>query len=190
MWFWLHERFINRKLDSKTFIIFAKMKLSEKLIESVVSEVAGEEALPVARVLLKGKNLSEYQIATRMKKEVNPVRNALYKLYNANLVNFTRKKDRKKGWYIYFWTFNTKRIKAISEELRKRKLESYIERLKREESEIFFMCKNKCVRLDFDQASGFSYKCPECGELLEQEDNRKKIEELKKEIERLKKEKF
>ena len=41
------------------------------------------------------------------------------------------------------------------------------------------------MRLDFDQATNFEFKCPECGKLLNQEsekDKKTKIENIKKEI--------
>ena len=43
----------------------------------------------------------------------------------------------------------------------------------------FFFCANRCLRLDFDQAINFDFKCPECGCLMEQEENGKKIAQLK-----------
>ena len=38
------------------------------------------------------------------------------------------------------------------------------------------------MRLDFDQSMNFEFKCPECGELINQEDNTEKIEIIKTEI--------
>ena len=47
----------------------------------------------------------------------------IYKLYHADLVEFTRKKDKTKGWYIYYWTFKLKQIRAKSREIKKIRLE-------------------------------------------------------------------
>ena len=44
------------------------------------------------------------------------------------------------------------------------------------------------MRLSFEQATDFEYKCPECGELMHQEDNKKIIEDIKSQIEELEKE--
>ena len=115
-------------------------------------------------------------------------RNMLYRLYDSNLVSFIRKKDKKKGWYIYYWTFNTKNIKHILKDIKKKKLERLKERLNREKGVDFYTCGNGCIRLDFEQATDFEFKCPECGSLLNLEDNSKKIEEIKKEIAKLEKE--
>lgn len=72
--------------------------------------------------------------------------------------------------------------------LRMRSLEKLQERLGREKSSNFFMCPSKCIRLDFEQATDFEYKCPECGVLLQQEDNKPKILVLEKDIAVLQKE--
>ena len=60
--------------------------------------------------------------------------------------------------------------------------------MEREKSGDFFACENKCIRLDFEQSTEFQFKCPECGNLLNQESNAEKIKELEKEIKKLEKE--
>lgn len=164
------------------------MKINNKIIESVVSQVSGEDVIELVRYLKDKKNISEFKIADAIDHEINQTRNMLYRLFDANLVSFIRKKDKKKGWYIYYWTFNTKRIKDLFWNLKKKKIFNLKERLKRENATDFFACDKNCIRLSFDQASDFEYKCPECGNLMNQEDNVKKIEEIQKEIEVLEKE--
>lgn len=164
------------------------MKISNKLVEDVVTEVVSSEAVPLVAALKNKKNVSEFKLAEAVKMEINITRNLLYKLFDNNLVTFTRKKDKKKGWYIYYWTFNLKRIKYLVNDLKKKKLERLNERLKREEANHFFACPKECIRLDFEQAMNFEFKCPECGSLIEQEDNNEKINIIKKEIKELEKE--
>ncbi len=163
------------------------MKLSPKIIEEVVIEVAGEEVLQLVRHMKNKKNISEFSIAENIKLEINPTRNLLYKLYNANLVTYNRKKDKLKGWYIYYWTFNPDRVRFLYTDLKKKKLEKLQERLTREQEGYYFNCENNCIRLEFEKAVEFEYKCPECGTLLNEESNTKKIEGIQKEIETLKK---
>jgi transcription initiation factor TFIIE subunit alpha len=154
----------------------------------MIREVAGDDVLPLVRALKNKSNVSEFKLAEAIKQEINTTRNMLYRLYDHHLVTFTRKKDKKKGWYIYYWTFNTSRVKEVVQTLKKNKIEKMQERLAREKSTNFFSCANKCIRLDFDQATEFEYKCPECGEILHQEDNSKTIAHLQEEIVRLEKE--
>ncbi|MEA2036904.1 MAG: transcription factor, partial [Nanoarchaeota archaeon] len=49
----------------------------------------------------------------------------------------------------------------------------------------FFICSQACVRLDFEQATEFEFKCPECGILLHQQDNVRTIDHIKERIKEL-----
>lgn len=158
---------------------------AEDVITAVVGDVAGHDVLPLIQVLKGKKNVSEFTIAEELKEEINTIRNKLYRLYDFNLVEFTRKKDQKKGWYIYYWTFVPSRIPRLLREIKKKKLVKLKERLKAEQGSHFFECANKCMRLTFDKAIDFEFKCPECGSLMNQEDNVKRIEGIMKEIETL-----
>lgn len=162
-------------------------KTTGTLVEDVVGSIVGDDVLPLVKALKNKSNVSEFKLASTIRREINLTRNMLYRLYDHNLVSFMRKKDKKKGWYIYYWTFNIKRIKYLAEDLKRKRLEKLQERLHREQTTQFFSCKNNCIRLSFDQATDFEYKCPECGELLNQEDNAQKIEGIKLEIAELQK---
>ncbi|MCB9358543.1 hypothetical protein H6503_01305 [Candidatus Woesearchaeota archaeon] len=165
-----------------------EVKLTKKIVEDVIAEAVGEDIIPLVDYLKTSKNSSEFQISSKIKIPVDVIRNQLYRLYNQNLVDFIRKKDKKKGWYIYYWSLNLERIKYLSGDLKKKKLETLKDRLSREEAGQFFSCINQCLRIDFEQATNFEYRCPECGELLNQEDNSKKINDIKKEITDIEKE--
>ena len=161
---------------------------TDDVIAAVVENVAGHDVVPLIAVLKDKKNVSEFILAEELKEEINTVRNKLYRLYDSSLVEFIRKKDKKKGWYIYYWTFVPSRIPKILENLKKKKLEKLKERLKSEQSADFFECINKCMRLTFEKAIDFEFKCPECGSLMNQEDNSKKIKHMFEEVELLEKE--
>ncbi len=163
------------------------MKKTKKFIEDVVREVAGESTLPLVKILLNKESVSEYELADKLKKDINQTRNLLYELHKSNLVFSTRKKDKVKGWYIYYWSFDSNRINHLFKNIQEKKIEKFKRMLEREEDKAFFICTNKCVRLDFENAMSFSFKCPECGALMEKDDNTKKIQQVKKEIERLEK---
>jgi transcription initiation factor TFIIE subunit alpha len=164
------------------------MKITKKVIEDVISEVAGADVLPLVETLKNQKNVSEFTLAAEIKQEGNETRNMLYRLFSANLVTFIRKKDKIKGWYIYYWTFNPKRIKFLVYDIKKKKLEKLKERLTREKSNHFFMCNNKCIRLDFEQSMDFDFKCPECNEIMNQENNAPTINNIENEIKNIEKE--
>jgi len=50
---------------------------------------------------------------------------------------------------------------------------------------MFYMCRNACIRMDFDKAVDFNFKCPECGELMQEQDNRRTIEFIKERLRQL-----
>ena len=158
------------------------MRLTPKAIENIVSEVAGEDVIPLVKLLKNKKNISEFKLAEDLKIGVNIVRNMLYRLHDANLVYFIRKKDKIKGWYIYYWTFNLLRAKFLLVSLKKQRIERLKERLNREKETQFYVCPNECMRLDFDQAMNFEFKCPECGQLINMEDSTEKIKSIESEI--------
>ncbi|MCX6710020.1 MAG: hypothetical protein NTV63_03665 [Candidatus Woesearchaeota archaeon] len=163
------------------------MKKTKKLIETVVTEVAGIEALSVVKILLKKNSVSEYDIADRIHKDINQTRNLLYELHKSNLVYSIRKKDKVKGWYIYYWTFDVERISHLYGKMQEKKIEQLKKMLEREDGKSFFVCINKCMRIDFEQAMSYSFKCPECGSLMDRDDNLKKVIQIKKQIEELEK---
>lgn len=158
------------------------MRITDKLIKEVVTSVAGEDTIPLIFAIKDKKNVSEFKIAEMLKEQINITRNMLYRLLDQNLVNFIRKKDRQKGWYIYYWTFNPKEIRFLTIKLQKQRLMGLNERLAREQSAQFFNCPQGCMRLDFERAMNFEFKCPECGSIIEQYDNSKEVEDIKKKI--------
>jgi len=164
-----------------------KVKLTPKLVHSIITEVAGEDCVPLYKALKGKKNISEFVLAEKVEHEINITRNMLYRLYHSNLVSFIRKKDKQKGWYIYYWTFNNLQLSHLFKNLRQNRLVKLQERLDREQNSHFYRCPEKCMRLDFERATEFQYKCPECGVLLEMSDNSQIIKTLITDIKTLEK---
>jgi transcription initiation factor TFIIE subunit alpha len=164
------------------------MELTQEKIDGLTSNMAGEDAVPIARLLVeKGENVSEFLIAEHLQMGINHVRNALYRLQESNLVTFLRKKDKKKGWYIYYWTFNSVQAKVLITKLYGERVENLQKRLKNENAD-FLTCRRKCLRISFDNALENDFKCSECGGVLKQIDNKKQIAAIRKELEELTKE--
>lgn len=160
------------------------MRMTNKMAQETIMNAVGEDALPIVDFLKNRKNISEFIIAEKTDIEIHQVRNILYRMHSMNLATYKRKKDSKKGYYISYWTYFAKRLKDVSGDLKKRRLEQLQERLAREESNkgCFFLCTNACARLDFEQSTELDFKCPECGALLNQQDNTRTIEVLKEKI--------
>ena len=160
------------------------MKATQKLIQRIVEEVVGADALPIIEFLQGKKNISEFKVAKDLKMEVNHVRNILYRLHEKNLASYIKKKDRQKGWYISYWTFNPSRVKELVDIIRQQTIDKLRNRLEKETANLnnFYMCRNACTRLDFDTATEFQFKCPECGTLLHQQENQKTIEMIRQKL--------
>ncbi len=173
------------KLIKKTKAKISKARAAtserSKLLVDTITQVAGEEAIPVVRFLKDKKNISEFKIADATKYEVSRIRSMLYKLHEHNLVTYYRKKDRKKGWYISYWTLNQDSVPHIAKVLRRQKIDMLTERLVKEQEHenLFYICRTMCTRMDFEQAAELQFKCPECGELVAQQDNSKTILNLR-----------
>ena len=125
------------------------MKLTPKEVEDLVANVVGRDSLNVLRLIKNKKNVSEFKIAENMKLNVNQIRNVLYRMNEHNLVTFTRKKDKKKGWYIYYWTFDEKQAKNLYVFLKRKRLDELkilIDNGKKEES--FYVCKTDFIKFE------------------------------------------
>jgi len=154
------------------------MKIDEKLENKVISYLCGEDTLPIIH-LLKGKyNVSEFDIAEALNLDLNVMRNQLYRLQQYNLLKFKRKKDKQKGWYIYYWTPDLSNIPYLYLKILKEQLARVESRLKREKNNFFFSCQNQCMRLSFEQAMDFNFICPECGLIMDEVKNDAIIAEL------------
>ena len=157
---------------------------STKLTQSVVNDSIGDEAMPVVDYLKGKKNISEFVIAKGIKAEVGFVRQMLYKLQNQNLVTYFRKKDREKGWYISYWTFNSKGVPELALAIKRNRLQMLKDRLVNEEKNkgLFYICPKFCSRMEFEAATEVEFKCPECGNALQNQDNGRTIERLRENI--------
>ena len=161
------------------------MKITQKQIEEMISDIAGPEGLPVYKALKDKENVNEFLIAEKLHLTINQIRNILYKFDAHNLVASTRKKDRKKGWYIYFWTFLGERAGQVYVSLKRNRMKHLQVRLEREKAHEFYLCVNRCTRVSVEAAMENQFMCVECGQLMGPEDNTKTINRIQKEIEDL-----
>jgi len=152
------------------------------ILENFVESVAGKEGVKLLHLLKERENISEFILAEDLKININQVRNLLYKLNSFNLVYSNRKKDKEKGLYIYYWTFNFKHARDLLIMRKKRELGHLQEELSKENDQRYYICKNDGTRFEFEEAMEISFKCPECGSLLHQEDSTKKIGEINHKI--------
>ena len=153
-----------------------------KSTAEILEEIGGIQTPDLVRYISNKQNVSEFKIADKLHLTVNQVRNILYKLNSYNLVSSIRKKDKKKGWYIYYWSYNNIHANSVINTFRQRRIQRLKKRIEDESSTLFFVCPNKCRRYSYENALENSFKCEECGELLREEQGQKEINNLKKRL--------
>jgi len=157
------------------------------LLRDVVLMTAGKNASVIVDLLFDKKNVNEFLIAKKLNLTINQARNILYKLSDEGLVTFTRKKDKKKGWYTYFWTFNDDKALLILQKHIIKEIESFEHQLKSREIKRFYVCRTCNAEITEENAMLHNFICPECGEVYDLNDNKKAINEINSQINKLKK---
>ena len=158
--------------------------MQQKLLKTLVEEMASLEAGPVVDILFSKKDVNEFLIAKKMEMTINQIRNILYKLSAEGLVSFIRKKDKRKGWYIYYWTLNTEKCLVKIEQSLIKKIDNLKDTLKLREFERFYVCKPCGVEVNEMNALEHVFTCEECFGVYELADNEKPVRDLRMEISR------
>ncbi|MBU3913849.1 MAG: hypothetical protein KKB21_00650 [Nanoarchaeota archaeon] len=156
-----------------------------KLLNDILSNVVGRQALDIVNLLAGKKNVNEFILAKKLKLTINQVRNILYKLSHAGLVSFTRKKDKRKGWYTYFWTLNIEKSLELLESNIRKELDSLRNQLKNRESRRFYFCITCKTEVNEETALLHNFTCNECGEVYELQTDKKIINDLVLKIKKL-----
>jgi len=147
-----------------------------------VIHLAGKNTEKIIDILAEKKDISEFKIADKLQLTVNQARNILYKLYAHSIVSFIRKKDRQKGWFVYYYTLNVPKSLEKLIELKKKEIENLKHQLSSRENKNFFRCESCNVELNEETALLHDFLCPECGVLLKAASNVKIISETKNAI--------
>jgi len=159
-----------------------------KLIKQIAENIAGETASQIVNFLYGKKDINEFLIAKKLELTINQTRNLLYKLSSFGIISSIRKKDKRKGWYIYFWTLDVFRSLEILES----KLSQEISRLESELSskklKKFYKCPICGVEVTEESALLTNFMCSECGEIYVLSDNLSYVDNLSKKIFKFKKE--
>ncbi len=161
------------------------MKLSEEVLNELISQVVRKDAVAIVNLLRGKKNVSEVKLAEKLKLTINQIRSLLYSLSNYGLVTNIRKKDKKKGWYVYFWNFEEETAFKLKHEVNQKKLDELKSQLKIEEKINYYICPDECERVSSEDALECNFKCPDCGKLMVQESNIPGIIKIREEIKKI-----
>ncbi len=159
----------------------------KNLLKEVISFVAGKQAEDIVDLLDTHKYINEFVIAKKLNLTINQARNILYKISDYGLVSSIRKKDKRKGWYTYFWKIEImKSLEFLRENLLK-KIENTEHQVKSRETKRFYVCPRCHIELSEENALINNFTCNECGSVLVLKDNSKLIRDLRKNKEKLEK---
>lgn len=158
--------------------------MQRKLLFDLVEDLAGEGNGRIVDVLYEKKDVNEFSISKKLELTVNQVRNILYKLSNYGLVSFIRKKDKRKGWYIYYWTLNTEKSFELIEKYLEKRINFFETELKKRETDRYYTCPSCGIEVKEAVALEQDFVCDECAEIYELVDNSPYIRDLKSKITR------
>jgi transcription initiation factor TFIIE subunit alpha len=160
----------------------------QKLLTEIIVSIAGKQAEEIVNLLDGEKYVNEFIIAKKLNLTINQTRNILYKISDEGLVSFIRKKDKRKGWYTYFWKMEIlKSLEFLKENLLKA-MEQIKHQIKSRESKEFYSCETCNIEFTEENALIHNFTCNECGNFVSRKDNSPVIKDYNKELDKLRRE--
>ncbi|MEM2115650.1 MAG: hypothetical protein QXD62_01575 [Candidatus Woesearchaeota archaeon] len=172
----------NVKIKNSKKVEDYLIQIETKVVESISND---PDFLRVVFELRKKSNYSEFELAEKLKLDIMKVRRILYKLFEHGLLFWRRKKDRQKGWYVYYWTIREDQFIFYYKTYLEKRINYFKKKIEFEEKTNFFMCPNFCMRATYEDAINLNFTCPECGSVFVEQDNSKTISNLRKQLEDL-----
>ncbi|MBD3227430.1 MAG: transcription factor [Candidatus Lokiarchaeota archaeon] len=155
---------------------------------NVIQQIVGGDiiVMDIVKELEMENELTDEEIAARLGIRLNDIRRILYKLYETRLADCRRIRDKKTGWYVFYWHLCPDKISSAIIKKKRTVLDILKKRLEFEKSHIFFHCKNpECERIIWEDAMESSFRCPKCDQQLKNVDNKILIEFLEDQIEKI-----
>jgi transcription initiation factor TFIIE subunit alpha len=162
--------------------------MHKKFLEQIVIDVVGKYASPIIDLLYGKENINEFLIAKKMNLTINQTRHILYRLSDIGLVSSTRKKDKRKGWYTYFWTLEIGKSYLLIEDILKKRLDAIDKQIALREKERYYYSPRADIEYSEEEAMEHDFICPETGDVLQLKDNSAMINDMKKQHSRLRQE--
>lgn len=160
----------------------------ENFLKEVIVIVVGKQAEEIADLLNSKKHVNEFIIAKKLDITINQTRNILYKISDHGLVSFIRKKDKKKGWYTYFWKMEILKSLEFLKSILVKRIDQIIHQIKSREAKRFYSCERCNIEFNEENALLHNFTCDECGGIFAVKDNTKVLKEFNRNLDKLKKE--
>ena len=181
-----HIKELNHFLRSLLYIIGGDIAIyvGMELLNSEAVDITDEDITENIKESIEGTDIDFEPDDSEILK-LNTVRKTLYKLYSEKLAQFRRIRDKSTGWFIYYWWHEFDLLEEILLEKKSLNENKLRDRLQFEQNNYFFICKNcqeSNIKHNFDEAFELNFRCPDCGNPLEAQDNQTIIEYLKNKI--------
>ncbi len=160
----------------------------KKFLAEVIVIVAGKPAENIYLLLNDKKYINEFIIAKKMELTINQTRNILYKISDYGLISFIRKKDKKKGWYTYFWKIEILKCLEFLKSILLKKIDQLEHQIKSRETKRFYVCERCNIEFSEENALLHNFTCNECEDVFVMKDNTKILRELNRNLDKLKRE--
>jgi len=160
----------------------------QKFLKDAISSVVGKPADEMVDLLDGKKYTNEFLIAKKLDLTINQARNILYKVSDFGLVSFIRKKDKRKGWYTYFWKIEIIKCLEFLKSTIQKKMEQIQFQIKSRETKEFYTCEPCNIEFTEENALVHNFVCNECGSIVTRKDNAPVIKEYTKELDKLNRE--
>ena len=154
----------------------------KELLKEVIVLIVGKQAESIADLLEAKAHVNEFTIAKKLDLTINQTRNILYKISNYGLVSSVRKKDKKKGWYTYFWKFEILKCLEFLRELLLKNIDDIEKQILERQQKVFYLCERCNLEVGEEEALILDFTCNECGDIFKVKDNSKLIKELEKNL--------
>ncbi|MBU1129294.1 MAG: hypothetical protein KJ949_01535, partial [Nanoarchaeota archaeon] len=160
--------------------------MQDKFLKEVLGIVAGKPAEDIVELLDGVKYVNEFIVAKKLDITINQTRNILYKISDSGLVSSIRKKDKKKGWYTYFWKIEILKSLNFLKNLLEKNINQFESQVRSRETKRFYVCERCNIEFNEENALLHDFSCDECGALFTLKDNVKVLREYKRNLEKWK----
>jgi transcription initiation factor TFIIE subunit alpha len=158
----------------------------DPVLVQVLTDFGGDDALKLAKVLISVQDdeVTDEKLADISKVKLNVVRKILYILNENKLTAFRRVRDKRSGWFVYYWKPQFNMLPDLLDERKHDVLEKLEARMHYEEDNFFFKCRNGCApRYNYIDAMENNFGCPVCNNgMLDQDRKMDVVNFLKEKI--------
>lgn len=150
----------------KIIVNVNKLLALDEAIKYVI-DLSGEKGLEIFKYLIAHGPMEENLLARKLKFEkANAIRKFLYKLYNKNLVSYTKKKKGAKAWYTYYWKASPERLLFLIRKEYEDEIAQARKSIDLNKANDFYVCENCNRQYELNKALENDFRCSNCNGVL------------------------